>query len=208
MALTVVFSALSDHCAALGRVLAHARWAVTEGKPAEGDPYLVSRLGDAILALIGEVKQAEAAADAARRATEYPVDVERARHALLECQRRFEAAAARIVSDLLSYEAIRDVVSARKGGPPWRRWSAEVRTALGLCQQPMDTARAALLACWQELAERAAGGVTVRTTAIGQVVAPDAPAGAGPTYPGADEAADDGRPHRGARAPVGSHGSG
>ena len=201
MALTAVFTDLCDQCAALGKALADARWAVTEGKPAEGDPYLVGRLGDAIVALIGEVKQVEAAADAGRRATEYPADVERARHALLECQRRFDAAAARITSDLLCYECIRDVVSARKVGPPWKRWSSDVRKALGLCQPPSDAVRTALLACWQELAERAAGGVTVRATNIGQIVAADEKA---PTA----ESASSLRGYRGERAPVATHGPG
>ena len=213
MALATVFAALTDRCAALAKALDDAHWAVAEGKPDGGHSYLVERLGDAILAVAGAVRHAESAADAARQATGYPADVERARHALLECHRRFDPAAGRLASELLCYEAIHEVVSVRKTGPTWRRWSAEVRKALALCDSAADAVRSALLACWQELAERAGGtAVTVRATGIGRIMTArahaDGPAPGPASADGAADGAAGGRGRRGDRGRAATRGAG
>ncbi|HKY04691.1 MAG TPA: hypothetical protein VJQ56_07375 [Blastocatellia bacterium] len=141
-------------------------------KPVEGDVVLVDLLGDAADDLLGWVEEAMEACAQARQALAYPTDLDRARRALITCQKKFNLAVYRFSSDLLVYERMAELTSLgeeRKG--EWLVWANNVKGALELSRQPFYESNEALFLCWQELAERiGVGSVSVQATNIGQQI--------------------------------------
>jgi hypothetical protein len=160
-------------CAALQRLhddLAALRVTVVEDKPLTGEVMLVDDFGNAAEDVLGWVKQALAQAMESYRAVSAQVDQERARATLADCQEQFHQAVQRFSTGLMAYERVRSLMRLgrhRKG--EWRAWCGSVKESLDRCQPQLLIIYQALLACWQELSERAmSGSVSIRATSIGQ----------------------------------------
>ncbi|HXG90951.1 MAG TPA: hypothetical protein VNN73_01105 [Blastocatellia bacterium] len=183
MALEGSFKELSARFNGLRDGLIEFRTSVLD-KPAEGDVVLVDLLGDAADDLLGWIEEASEACAEARHALSYPIDLDRARRALVTCQEKFNLAAQRFSSDLVVYERIAELTSLgeeRKG--EWLVWANSVKEAMELCRQPFYETSEALFLCWQELAERIGmNSVSVQATNIGQQI----------RVPSADEAVREG----------------
>lgn len=142
-------------------------------KPVKNDVALVDEIGNTAEDLLGCLEEALIAAHEGWQAVEYPLNLHRARRALVISQQQYNYFSRRLSTDLMSYERISDLTSLgseRKG--EWSAWSSSVRAALERCQQPSYDVSQALFICWQELAERVGmSSVFVQTTNIGQQVA-------------------------------------
>jgi hypothetical protein len=145
---------------------------VAEDKPLRGEAALVDQFEDSILDTMGLLDECLNASYAAQKAVEHPLDLDRARRALSTCQECFHRAERRFSDELVSYEKLRDLASvSEKRGREWASWASSVKHGLEQCQQPIDAASKALVACWQEIAERVGTtNMSVRATNIRQQV--------------------------------------
>ncbi len=160
-------------CAALRRLqddLSALCVMVIEDKPLAGDVMLVDDFGNAAEDVLGWVKQALSQATESYLAVSTQLDQDRARAALSDCQEQFHHAVQRFSTGLMAYErvvALMRLGRQRKG--EWRAWCGSVKESLDRCQPHLLTIYQALLACWQELSERAmSASVSIRATNIGQ----------------------------------------
>jgi phage tail protein X len=132
------------------------RMTIVEDRPTEGDAALVDLLGDVTLDIHGFLEEALSAAEEGLFALSRDGDLDRARRALGVCQERYSRLFQRYATDLVRYERIADVARlGRERGGEWRGWARGVRAALDACTEPLFEANQALVACWQDLAERA-----------------------------------------------------
>jgi hypothetical protein len=173
MALERVFQELSDRVRRLRDSFLALQLTIREDLPPQGGVALVDQFGDAVDDSMGWLEESLAAAGEAQRAVGHPVDLDRARRALANCQEQFHRVEQRFASDLISYEKLKDLTGfgrSRRG--EWVGWVKSVRRGLEECRQPMEEIGRALLACWQEIAERAGmTSVSVQATNIGQQIA-------------------------------------
>lgn len=177
MALEATFRELYTHLRRLHDTLLALRVTVAEDKPLKGEAALVDHLEDTILELMGLLGECLTSARAAQKAVAHPLNLDRARRALTNCQERFHQIEQQFAADLVSYEKLKDLSSLgseRRG--EWLPWASSVKHGLEQCRQPLDLASKALAGCWQEIAERVGmTSVSVQATNIGQqlVSAPD-----------------------------------
>ena len=173
MALEAAFRDLGVQFEKLHDALRGLRLTVVEDKPSEDEAMLVEDFGDTVMDLLEGVNKASSAASDGNKAVGHPVDVDRARRALTACNERFNRAAYRFSSDLMSYERIAELGHlGRERGGEWPVWTFSVKEALDRCQQPLYDVNQALFRCWQEIAERVGmSSVSVQTTNIGQHIA-------------------------------------
>jgi hypothetical protein len=171
MALEASFTTLSQHLRLLHDELQELHRTVIE-KPPKGDVVLVDLFSDAADDLLGWMVEASAAAGEGVESSSYPVDLDRARSSLKTCQEKFSLISVRLISDLLCYDRIEELVSFgdhRRGG--WEKWAANVKAALESCREPLFEVNQTLFACWQELIERSGTtSVSVKATNIGQQI--------------------------------------
>jgi hypothetical protein len=150
--------------------LAALRVMVVEDKPLAGEVMLVDDFGNAAEDVLGWVKQALDQATESYLAVSAQFDHERARAALADCQEQFHRAVQRFSTGLMAYEqvvALMRLGRQRKG--EWRAWCGSVKESLDRCQPHTLTIYQSLLACWQDLSERAmSASVSIRATNIGQ----------------------------------------
>jgi hypothetical protein len=172
MALEKTFQELSDCLRKLQDSLLVLQLTIREDLPPQGEVALVDQFGDAVDDSLGWLQESVAAAIEAQHAVEHPIDIDRARKALANCQERFHRVEQRFASDLVSYEKLKDLTTfgrSRRG--EWLGWVRSVKEGLEQCRQPIDEVSKALLACWQEIAERAGmTSVSVHATNIGQQI--------------------------------------
>ena len=118
------------------------------------------------------MEESLAAASQGQQAAHPPPDLDRARLALVTCQRQFNHLAHRCSSDLMHYERMAELASVgQERGGKWRAWANRVKATLDSCQQPMFDVNEALFQCWQEVVERIGlTAVSVQATSIGQLV--------------------------------------
>jgi hypothetical protein len=142
-----------------------------EDKPARDDVAVASILSDAVLAGRGFLEEAWQAAEEAHGAVTETCDADRARRALIRCQKGFHRFAGHFAAELGSCDRIDDVRSVGKErGQAWLSWATVVTGALAQCRELMEEVRNALFLCWQELTERLGTAyVSVRNTSIGQL---------------------------------------
>ena len=176
MALEKTFQELSDRLKRLRDSLLALQLTIREDLPPQGGVALVDQFGDAVDDSLGWLEESLAAAVEAHHAVEHPLDMDKARRALANCQEQFHRVEQRFMSDLISYEKLKDLTGfgrSRRG--EWLSWVKSVKEGLEECRQPMDEVSKALLACWQEIAERAGiTSVSVQATNIGQqITAPE-----------------------------------
>ena len=128
-------------------------------RPARGDVVLVDTLGDRVDDLRALLAEASGSAAAGYREAVHPIDAGGARLALALCQERFNAVAQKFASELAAYEVVSDLARAgHERGGEWPGWVSSVRDALAQCQPLINEVNRALLACWEDLAERADTG--------------------------------------------------
>jgi hypothetical protein len=171
VALQKSFRDLCTRIQELQEVLEALNTTVEEDRPMRKDVVVASSLADAVLAVRGILEESRAAADEACEAVGHPVDLDRARRALITCQERFHHFAAEFLRDLTSYERMADLASvAQERGRDWASWVKVVKQGLEQCQALVEEGRDALFLCWQDLAERlSTAHVSVRNTSIGQL---------------------------------------
>jgi hypothetical protein len=175
MALEAAFDDLGLRVRAAHEALLELRVTVVEDKPLRGEAALVDGWCDAVEDLVGAAREAVEAAEEVRRAAGPPPDLDLARRSLSTCHERAGRVARAFWSDLASFERIGDLIRlARRRRGEWPAWSDGVRMALERCRAPLREADAALLRCWQEIAERVGmTSVTLHASTIGcQVVTP------------------------------------
>jgi hypothetical protein len=175
MALEAAFNDLRARMRAVHEALLELRVTVVEDRPMRGEAALVDGWGDAAEDLVGAAREAVDAADLARRALGPPADLDRARRGLSACHEQAGRLARTFWSDLASFERVDDLTRlARRRRGEWIAWSGGVRMALDRCAAPLREADAALLRCWQEIAERVGmTSVALHANTVGyQVVTP------------------------------------
>lgn len=170
MALEATFTSMLVRLQRLSDRLQEVRMTVVEDKPRKCESALVDNLEGSVLDTEGLLKEVIHSAREAVGATGSPVDLERGRQALAVCQMRFHLIQRQFWLDLCSYRRLRDLetLASQRGGE-WARWAESTKQGIERCRQPLDEASEALVACWQELAERQSWiNVSVQSTDTGR----------------------------------------
>jgi hypothetical protein len=172
MGLEKTFREFSTALLRLDDRLRELRVTVVEDRPSRNDGVVPDNLELAVEDLLGWLQEASAAAAAAHKAVQHPVDIDAARRALGTCQERFERMEQVFSSNLVSYEHMADLTSfgnERRG--EWPMWVLTAKRGIDLCRAPMDGARSRLAECWQEIAERVGmTNISVHNSSIGQKI--------------------------------------
>ncbi len=155
MALETVFLDLCTQCQKLHETVSGLRLTIIEDKPLYGDVVLIDALGNATEDTLGWLEEMYAAAADGRQAVHPPLDLERARHALMRGHERFNHLMQRLFLELLCYDRIAELLSVgRERRGEWRSWTSSVKEALDSCRQPLFDVNQAFLQCWREIGER------------------------------------------------------
>jgi len=147
-------------------------------RPERNDARVVDGFEYAVLDLDGWVKETLHHARIAEKSVRHTVELEKARHALIICQERFQRIEELFFGKLVSYEGLNELINfgAERRGE-WRSWVTSVRKGLEMCREPLDDVRKKLAECWQEITERVGmTSVSVQNTSIGQNIVSKAPA--------------------------------
>jgi hypothetical protein len=173
VAVETTFQDLVTRVRALRDAMASLQITAVEDRPLSGGVLLVERIGNTVDDLRGLAEEALEAAAEALRAVGHPLDEYGARNALAEANRRFICLEYKFLADEISCEQLNELTKFGRGhGHEWRGWIGSVLHALTQCRGPVHDVDNALLLAWQDLSERiGAGGVSVRTTNIGQISA-------------------------------------
>jgi hypothetical protein len=173
VAVETTFQDLVARARGLRDAVASLQITVVEDRPLSGGVLLVERIGDTVDDLRGLAEEALAAASEALTAVSNPLDEYGARNALVEANRRFICLEYKFLADEMSCDHLNELAKfGRAHGHEWRGWTSSVLHALTQCRGPIHDVDDALLLAWQDLSERiGAGGVSVRTTSIGQISA-------------------------------------
>jgi hypothetical protein len=151
------FLALASALDELDRAFDHLAWAVAQGQPVPdtdggdgGSP--AGALDDLVQELRGWVVEAQKCLNAplGRAAP----DAAPAYRALVNCQRYAVLLAERFNHRLAAPDALSTLgLLSRTSDAGWGAWAFGVRDAIERCRGPLHELNAALLQCWQELAE-------------------------------------------------------
>jgi hypothetical protein len=173
VAVETTFQDLVVRVRALRDAVASLQITVVEDRPLKGGVLLIERIGNTVDDLRGLAEEALAAAAEALTAVGNPFDEYGARNALAEANRRFICLEYKFLADEMSRDHLNELAKFGRGhGHEWRGWTGSVLHALTQCRGPIHDVDDALLLAWQDLSERiGAGGVSVRTTNIGQISA-------------------------------------
>ncbi|MGH2733643.1 MAG: hypothetical protein ACRDJG_12040 [Actinomycetota bacterium] len=171
MALEAAFSDLPERVRALSASFDNLLWAVAEGKPADGSHAVADHYADVSTELVGTAQEvAQQAARARAMVTGDHPDLALAGRALASCQERFNHLGEHLLTALASFDrmsALASLGQERKG--EWQAWAHNVIEEVERCRDPLHEVSRALLACWEEIAERVGTTtVSVRATGIGQ----------------------------------------
>jgi len=134
----------------------------------------VDAMGELVADLWSRTDTAVTAAETAYSAVRLPVDIERARGALIECQAQYNVVQRRLVTELASDRQLTELprLGQRLGGE-WKGWAVNIRPVLNQCLPPMYEAGQGLFLCWQELSDRTSTPqVSVHTVTVGQAYLP------------------------------------
>lgn len=131
------------------------RLSVREDAPVDGAVVLVDKMGDAVDDSLGSLEEALADLEDAGRASVPSLRRDAAARALSRCQEHFHLVELKFQAELVSYECLTDLAAFTKSRDgEWPAWMESVRQGLDQCKEPLNEANQALIACWQELAER------------------------------------------------------
>lgn len=141
---------------------------LTMGDTPNDESALADGFENAVLDLIGALRDARRSAVQARKAVSQP-DLDRARKALTRCQQRFHKVEQHFAAQLVSYEKLTELARLGNERRLWGPWVSTVKLGIEQCREPIDQASRALAACWGELAERL-GMVNISVKATGQQI--------------------------------------
>lgn len=172
MALEKTFRELTAHLQKTQEAFKEVQLTVVEDRPPDQDVVMVDHFEYAVDDVLGWLEGALKYAADAEQAVGVPLDLERARRSLGQCQEVFQKLQQRYGSDLISYgqlEALTNFGRKRRG--EWQGWVESVKNGLDQCRHPIEEAGVLLARCWQELAERLGStNVSVHATNIGQQI--------------------------------------
>lgn len=149
---------------------------VTMEEPGRGEAAVADDLADKTLELTGMIRDAQKAAESARRAlgdppNGDPPNMDRARRFLVICQESFHRLKQRLAADLTSDKAISELARVAGRNKQWAAWAGSAMQAIGSCRKPMEAASEALVACWPGLAERLGRtNISMQATNVGQQI--------------------------------------
>ncbi len=155
MSVPTALADLTDGCRRLRAELRTLSLTLREDAPA--DLAVVDRLGMAVDDLGGRAEEAYcgallAAQEAAR------LDLAGAHRQLVATQAALTALGERFRDEVTSYEALEPIAALRHRGGGWSTWVQVVRQGIDRCRPQVTAVQEAHCRCWQELADRAAGG--------------------------------------------------
>jgi hypothetical protein len=170
MTIEATFQHLLANFGALREALQCLRLTAVEDRPLGDGVVLLDRIGEHIDDLNGWLEEGCEAAQQASNAVARPLDGPQAIQRLSQAHERFLQLEYEFFLGLASYPQIADLSKfARSRGGEWRAWSGTVKEALDQTARAVSELDHALLAAWQELAERVGtGAITVQTSNIGQ----------------------------------------
>lgn len=133
------------------------RLQAVEDHPRNEPNKLIEDVGAAAESLAGWAEEAFDAAAQALSAAEGPADGARLNDALDSCGRALQRFAGQLQAELAATTRIDQLTAlAREGGRELRAWVQAIKEALDQVQASRGSAQAALILCWQELAEHPA----------------------------------------------------
>lgn len=170
MALETVFRELSLSLHRLHDSL-NALHATTGDTPPRDESALADGLQNAVLDMMGTLHEARKAAMQARKAVGHPANLDSARHALTTCQERFHRLDQLFASELVSYEKLKELARLGSERRAWIPWASTVKVGIEQCREPLEQTSRALVACWEELAERLGMvNISMQATTVGQQI--------------------------------------
>jgi hypothetical protein len=147
---------LDARITALAQAFDNVLWAAVQGQPTNGYGHVLVDQYDALandaIMLVGA---AQGAVADATKGTTGPFDAENVGHALARCHDRVHHLTHLFYTDLLATEridALTKLARARRG--EWATWVQGLKDALGPCPELLFEAGLAIIACWQDFAER------------------------------------------------------
>jgi hypothetical protein len=139
--------------------------------PPNDETALGDALENTVLDIMGTLHETRKFALQAQNAVAHPKDLENARHALTRCQEHFHCIEQQFAADLVSYNSFSELARLGKERRLWMPWTRAAKQGIDQCREPVEETTTALTACWQELADRAAGTtVSVRNSVVGQKI--------------------------------------
>jgi len=173
MALEAVFQDLCQQCQKLHEAMSALRLTIVEDKPLTGDIMLIEQFSNSVDDILGWLEEVYSAAAEGRQAVRSPLDLERARHALLSGHERCNHLMQKFFLELLCHDRIAELLNVgRERRGEWQAWAQSVKGAIEGCQSSFYDVQSALFKCWQELAERFdMSPVSAQTTSMRQTVA-------------------------------------
>ena len=144
---------------------------VTAGDTPKDESAVAEGLENAVLDIMGTLHEARKAAMQAQKAVADPLDLNRARRALVLCQERFHRVEQLFATELVSYEKLKELARLGNERRAWLPWASTVKVGIEQCREPLEQASQALSACWGELAERLGTvNITMQATNVGQQI--------------------------------------
>jgi hypothetical protein len=170
VALEATFRELSASLSRLGTVLDDLQVNLGDTPPGASSS-LADRVETGVTDLVEKSHLAARAALLAQKALDQPAEMDRVRRGLATCQQRLEESIAKLDTEQLAPENLRDLARLAKERPEWQPWAQAARQGMEQCRSHLEGTSRALLACWPELAERLGKmNISVRATNVGQQI--------------------------------------
>jgi len=171
VALEKVIAHLEEQLESLRVALDALSYPLLIDKSRTEDVALSGYSGDALTEITHLLGEAIPAANRARQAAKYPVDLDGMRSALVTCQEKVVEVDKRFRNGLMSFENIEALLALKRRRGQWGKWADTVMRGLQETQELLPLAEETIVLIWQEIAERAGTtSVSVQTTNIGQKI--------------------------------------
>jgi len=172
MTIEATFNGLISRFSTLREAIEGLRLTVVEDRPSGDDVLLFERMSNLIDDLNGWLEEGRAGALRAFKAVTHPLNGQHAIQALAATHERLLQLEYHFFLKLTAYSLLDDLTRLSKSrGREWRAWNASVTDALDETSHRINELDRALLAAWQELAERiGTSGLSVQTTNIGPLI--------------------------------------
>lgn len=139
--------------------------------PPNDETALADALENTVLDMMGTLHEIRKVALEAQKAVTHPVELDNARHALTQCQQRFQQLEQQFTAELLSHDNLKEITRIGRERRGWMPWSNSIRKGIEQCRQSLEFTSAPFAECWQELAERlGAANISVKATNVGQQI--------------------------------------
>ncbi|MEY3275229.1 MAG: hypothetical protein RL153_494 [Verrucomicrobiota bacterium] len=170
MSLENAFQTLRRAMARLLETVSALHVAVAEDKPTRGDVILVEQLDGLATDVSGAFEEADAHVVRALRASQQNSPLQPIRAELRDAHAAILRGAGVVTSRLSAHDPMAQLLQmGRERGREWREWSQEVKTLVDRCAALLPDVTAALMECWNELADRMARfSMSVQSSSIGQ----------------------------------------